>query len=389
MQFSLKMGFNDNSASVKPVTRIGEFDGLRCFLSWWVVLDHILLSSGFRYETLPPFVRVLAKGEYAVDVFIILSGFVITKLLAEKQEGYFVFIGRRFLRLFPVFAVTLLIALLLRPLPGLILAAGWPTDPVTLRISIANWESENQHFWAHLIAHLPMLHGVVPDKILPNSAAAFVAPAWSISLEWQYYLCAPLLALICKRLGPIGWFALGTGSILLLMRSGAIMDSLFPMRSFLLQKLLLFLVGGSCYWIFTEVRGKHENLPWLLFFFTAPAVLWFTLSIPLAIWTAVFALALGHNETRGISKFRALLNLPWVQRLGEISYSTYLGHVSCIWLVQSFILVLIPRVNRQGMFLGLLIAAVPLTIFFSELLFWFVERPGIRLGRRLTRTEWG
>src|SRR5271166_6705770 len=102
-----------------------------------------------------------------------------------------------------------------------------------------------------------------------------------------------------------------------------------------------------------------------------------------------FCARLGDSETRGTSKFRALLNLPWVQRLGEISYSTYLGHVSCIWLVQSFILVLIPRVNRQGMFLGLLIAAVPLTIFFSELLFRFVERPGIRLGRRLTRTERG
>jgi peptidoglycan/LPS O-acetylase OafA/YrhL len=373
-----------NRPSANPVTRISELDGLRCFLNWWVVLDHVLLSSGFRYETLPHFVRVFAKGEYAVDVFIILSGFVITRLLAEKQEGYFVFIGRRFLRLFPVFAVTLLIAVILRPLPGLILAAGWPADPVTLRNSIANWESESGHFWAHLIAHL-LLHGVVPNKILPNSAASFVAPAWSISLEWQYYLCAPLLALICKRLGPTGWFALGMGSILVLMHFGAVMDSLFPMQSFLLQKLLLFLVGGSCYWIFTEVRGKHKNLPWLLFFFTAPAVLWFTLSIPLALWTSAFALALGDSETRGITKFRALLNLRWVQRLGEISYSTYLGHVSCIWLVQSCILVLIPRVNRQEMFLGLFIAAIPLTIIFSELLFRFVERPGIRLGRRLKR----
>jgi peptidoglycan/LPS O-acetylase OafA/YrhL len=374
-----------SSASAMPVTRISELDGLRCFLSWWIVLDHILLSSGFRYETLPRVVRILAKGEYAVDVFIILSGFVITKLLAEKDEGYLVFITRRFFRLFPVFAVTLLIAILVRPMLAWILATGWPADPVTLRNSLANLEGENQHFWAHLLGHLPMLHGAVPNDILPNSAAAFLAPAWSISLEWQYYLVAPLLALICKRLGPIGWFVLGTGSIAVLLRCGTNMDTLFPMQSFLPQKLLLFLVGGSCYWIFNEIRGKHRDLPWLLFFFVAPAVLWFTLSVPLAVWTAAFALTVGDGETRGIAKFRAFLNLPWIQRLGEISYSTYLGHFCSIWLVQSCILVLIPRVNRPGMFLGLLIAAAPLTFALSELLFRFIERPGIRLGRRLTR----
>jgi peptidoglycan/LPS O-acetylase OafA/YrhL len=375
------------SASARAVRRICELDGLRCFLSWWVVLDHILLSSGFRYETLPPLVRILTRGDYAVDVFIILSGFVITMLLAEKREGYVVFVVRRFFRLFPVFAVTLLIGILLRPVLGWILAVGWPADPVTLRISWVNWESESQHFWMHLLAHLPMLHGVVPNNILPSSALAFVGSAWSTSLEWQYYLVAPLLVLICKRFGPIGWFALGSISILVLLRCGTIMDSLFPMQSFLLQKLLLFLVGGSCYCIFTEVRGKHEDLPWLLFFFVAPAVLWFTLSVPLAIWTAAFALTLGANETRGLSKFRALLNLPWVQRLGEISFSTYLGHVSCIGFVQWCILILIPQVDQQRMFLGLLIGATPLTIVVSELLFRYVEKPGIRLGRRLTRAE--
>jgi peptidoglycan/LPS O-acetylase OafA/YrhL len=375
------------NALAQPVTRIPELDGLRCFLSWWVVLDHILLASGFRYETLPPLVRILARGEYAVDVFIILSGFVITMLLAEKREGYVVFIVRRFFRLFPVFAVTMLIGILLRPMLGWIFAAGWPADPITLRNSWANWESERQHFWTHLLAHLPMLHGAVPNNILPNSAAAFVTPAWSISLEWQYYLVAPLLAVICKKFGPIGWFAVGSISILALLRCGTVMDSLFPMQSFLLQKLLLFLVGASCYWIFTEVRGKHRDLPWLLFFFVAPAVLWFTLSVPLAIWAAAFAFTLGVKETRGLSIVRALLNLPWVQRLGEISFSTYLGHVCCISFVQWCILILIPQVNRHGMFLGLLIGATPLTIVVSELLFRYVEKPGIRLGKRLTQME--
>jgi len=334
---------------------------------------------------MPPFLRVIAKGEYPVDVFIILSGFVITRLLAEKQERYLVFIGRRFLRLFPVFAVTLLIAILLRPLLGRILAAGWPADPVILRNSLAAWENESRHFWAHLIAHLSILHGTVPSSILPGSATAFLAPAWSISLEWQYYLFAPLFALICRKFGPLGWLALAVGSILMLFHSGPIMSSSFPMQSFLPQKLLLFLVGGSCYWIFQELAGKHADLPWLLFFFIAPAVLWFTLSVPLAIWTAAFALTLSGNRARGVSTLKAFLNLAWIRRLGEVSYSTYLVHPSCILLAQTCILVLIPSVARAEMLLGLLITTPILTFFASEALFRFVERPGIRLGRRLAQ----
>ena len=44
----------------------------------------------------------------------------------------------------------------------------------------------------HIPLHLTLLHGVVPEKLLPSSATAFLGPAWSLSLEWQFYLIAPL-----------------------------------------------------------------------------------------------------------------------------------------------------------------------------------------------------
>jgi peptidoglycan/LPS O-acetylase OafA/YrhL len=364
-----------------PNWRLAELDGLRCFLSWWVVFSHILESSGFRYEELPPLLRVAVRGGYAVDVFIILSGFVITKLLAEKNEPYRVFILRRFLRLFPVFAVTMLIAILLRPLIWSSLAAGWPADPLFLQNNLANWESEEAYFWIHLLGHLPMLHGLAPETFLPFSAVAILPPAWSISLEWQYYLVAS----IGRRLGPLGWFGLVSGAVLVPLRFRLGLDALFPMQSTLPQKLLLFLLGAICYWIFAEVAGKHRDLPWRFFFFVAPAVLWFTLSIPLAIWTAGFALTLGDSETPGVSKVKAWLDPPWIQRLGKISYSTYLVHMPCVWLAQAWLARSIPAIDRVGMLIGLLAIVVPTTVVASEILFRLVEQPGMRLGRRLTR----
>jgi peptidoglycan/LPS O-acetylase OafA/YrhL len=356
---------------------------LRGLLSCWVVASHMLLASGFRYEALPRLIRILVQGGYAVDVFIILSGFVITKLVAEKREAYRVFILRRFLRLFPVFAVTMLVAILLRPLIWSILASGWSPDLAALEYDRARWDSETHYFWVHILAHLPMLHGAIPETLLPYSGVGFLPPAWSISLEWQYYLVAPFLAYVGRRFGPGGWFILVIGSILTSFQTAPIMDHLFPMQSFLPQKLLLFLIGGSCYWIFVEVGGVHRDLAWRLFFFVAPVVLWVTLSIPLAIWTAVFALILGNAENPGISRFKAFLNLPGIQRLGAISYSTYLVHLCCIWLVQACLLRMAPQINRVGMLIGLLILAAPLSFAASEILHRFIERPGIRLGWRL------
>src|SRR5580704_18312202 len=84
-------------------------DVIRGFLSCVVFAVHVVWFSGYRGSTQE------AIGSYAVDGFIILSGFVITQLLVIKKEAYGVFIFRRFMRLFPAFAVCIVLVLLIRP----------------------------------------------------------------------------------------------------------------------------------------------------------------------------------------------------------------------------------------------------------------------------------
>jgi peptidoglycan/LPS O-acetylase OafA/YrhL len=49
------------------------------------------------------------------------------------------------------------------------------------------------------LAHLFMMHGAVPNDVLPHSEYAFNMPAWSISLEWQFYLVAPLFIFVLLK----------------------------------------------------------------------------------------------------------------------------------------------------------------------------------------------
>ncbi|HTD67568.1 MAG TPA: acyltransferase, partial [Candidatus Limnocylindria bacterium] len=152
---------------------IKEFDGLRGLLALWVFASHVIELG--PYSALGPSLR----AHLAVDVFIILSGFVIFHLLSTGED-YRSFIMRRWFRLFPVFAICFLLALTLY---------------ASLKINdeTAFGMGHTKNLTPYLIAHATMLHGAVPEQLLPQSARAILVSAWSVSLEWQFYLLAPLL----------------------------------------------------------------------------------------------------------------------------------------------------------------------------------------------------
>ncbi len=83
--------------------RIRAFESLRGLLALWVVAYHAALTAGMHAESWRFPLNLLGKGEYAVDIFIILSGFVIFALLDNSRETYGVFLIRRAFRLYPIY----------------------------------------------------------------------------------------------------------------------------------------------------------------------------------------------------------------------------------------------------------------------------------------------
>ena len=173
-----------------------------------------------------------------MDGFIILSGFVITQLLVTRKETYGIFIFRRFMRLFPAFAVCLVLAILVRPLTF-----------GTAASEAIREASENRFFWWHLGAHASLIHGLVPALWLPESHFAFLPPGWSISLEFQLYLVAPLALWIIIRFGLRGVAFLAIGSLLMFVPQVASKLNYVwsATGAFLPQRYLFFLLGMIMY----------------------------------------------------------------------------------------------------------------------------------------------
>ncbi|MCK1712157.1 MULTISPECIES: acyltransferase [unclassified Bradyrhizobium] len=177
--------------------RFQAIEGLRGWLAWTVVLAHLAYCSGFNTGALAAQFRSL--GLPAVLVFLIVSGFVITHVVVEKPQAYPVYLIQRFARLFPLFAATCIFGFFTNDLLAISLAAPGFNDSEFAKVVNGVAASNHKYFRSHLLAHVTMLHGAIPNAALPYSEYAFNMPAWSISLEWQFYLVAPLIICIIRN----------------------------------------------------------------------------------------------------------------------------------------------------------------------------------------------
>jgi peptidoglycan/LPS O-acetylase OafA/YrhL len=362
----------------KHLSHLFELDVVRGLMCWWVVFGHVLAFAGFQENNVPSLIAVVMHGAYAVNVFMMMSGFVIASLLADKNESYKVFLTRRFLRIYPVFLVALVVAILARPLyiPTL-LASRAPLPWDYNRI----WVAENDHFWPHILAHLSMLYGVVPESTLRYSGIALLGPAWSMTIEFQYYLLAPLLILIARKFGSTGWITVIAVAGLVSEVFAASLQRNFPTS--LPTFLPLFLGGMTSYWIYAQMREKEPKVPADILLAGVPLVYLLTGSVPVTIWGFTMALIIANGDSPVVSKMKSLLKRSSLLFLGKISYSTYLIHYPILWLGKALVAGVALHANPLVVALALLAVTTPATLCASALLYHFVEKPGIDFGRRL------
>lgn len=358
---------------------IRQFDGLRGLLALWVFFAHAI--------ELGPFSRVAGhlRPEYAVDVFIILSGFVIFHLLS-RGEDYATFISRRFFRLFPVFAICFLFSLLL-------------CGGLRIKDEVAFGFIGERPLMPYLATHALMLHGAVPEQFLPNSSEAILPPAWSISLEWQFYLVAPMLFWFAMR--P-NWKTAGllTGLVVLrvlsirhslgLLVPGAPRDLTFEMNAFLPLKLEFFAAGALSWMLWRAFeQGRLELTPRRLALCLAGAamILVGMESLPLALWMAGFSMLVDAQfgrAWRGSTLLARTLERRVVRFLGEISYSFYLVHMPALAVVRHALAKWMPSAPSAIFAMALIVLAGIAALLLATALHFTVEKPMIALGKRLT-----
>jgi peptidoglycan/LPS O-acetylase OafA/YrhL len=371
---------------------IPELDGLRGLLALWVAISHILCWTGMsdRWQ-LPDMIqeawKVLIYAQSAVDIFIILSGFVISFLIVKFQatypkDSYKAFITNRFFRLYPVYLICLMISIPASMLvPTILEHSTWSHTSyfVTLRSIVA---SEQGAPLQHLALHLSLLNGLIPKSLLSNATATFLPPAWSITLEWQYYLVAPAIA--AMLLSPRGLIAL-----ILIAGCG---QSLAPEwtnlhLAFLPSQLPLFLIGVASYHLFQSrsipFKTTHRGITIAVIAVVGVGFLSNWHPIAIVVWAvtigAIFTQTL-ENSKGILFQVSQFLRLNLLQNLGKLSYPLYLIHWPLICIALFVLNALFPTIHSNTATIILLILGLPLIMTVSFVLHQVIEKPGIQLG---------
>jgi peptidoglycan/LPS O-acetylase OafA/YrhL/CheY-like chemotaxis protein len=380
-------------ASSSGPKRLAAIEGLRGYLALWVLVCHVLWSSGYDADAMSLFPKLLAKGRYAVEVFMIISGFVIFFLLDMQNGTYKQFIVRRFFRIFPAFLLLFIVAI-----PTSLLLA-WntahtpyliPGHAHELLVQVRSWWSNV--LW-HVPVHLLLLHGAVPPAVLPYSSMAFLAPAWSLSTEWQFYIVAPFAFAFAAGSRPSLRIALCTTCVFTLIAARVVAHAFpqFHSDAALPGVVEFFFIGAASYFLYKRNAAKpffNSALPVFasvgIFVFLLAGIQRIQLA-PIIIWIIFLGLLLEHPASQCARVLSPLFTHRWPQFLGRISYSLYLSHMLLMVVAQYLILKLLPGLSQVAHVTLLLGATSLLSIVASAALYRWIEAPATAFGKEIAR----
>lgn len=380
--------------------RIAAIEGLRAYLAWWVVAFHTLTTVWYSIPQMPMPAALLGVGGHAVTVFMILSGFVVFRLLDLKHESYPRYIVRRFLRIYPVFVAsgvamgTVLLVISASDAENLEI---WPLR--TLERYLIHADRVFDDVLPHLLLNAVMLQGVPSETLLPSAGFGFNPVAWSLSLEWQFYLIAPALLLIWRapKIGP----ALLTLVVMVVFGSSQIVGPrLYP--SFLPMSVQWFALGMMS-WVLYKNRHRPGMLRLLAIGAIGTSALAAILclgvlpgrpisyaqntTLPVAIWMIFLTLLVLRERSDGLSArlFRIAFESRAILVLGQCSYSTYLWHRVILWLVMIGVAELLGSAEPWTLIWASIPLIVPAVLVVSLVSYRYIETPPIAFARRIGR----
>jgi peptidoglycan/LPS O-acetylase OafA/YrhL len=299
------------SSEIKALT------GLRGVAALYVVAFHYL--DGLSLSN--PGTTFLAHGYLAVDLFFVLSGFVMALSYSRmfrtgfSLRTYWKFLGRRIARIYPLYLAGTVLAL------GLVVV-GWLPYLRLAPLSIT------------FVANLFMIQtwGI---------GASLDSPGWSISTEWAAYLLFPLL--LIPALYRKAWYAWLSGAVALVIlgvlcgipvnvahktSAETVLNLSDPRLALPLWRCLSeFLLGILSFRIASGTNHLfHSSRGWLSSFLVLASLL--VLTVPKADIFFVFLLPLLIAVlSDGQYLPQRVLSSGLAQMGGRLSYSIYLVHV--------------------------------------------------------------
>ena len=364
----------------EPVFYHPELDVLRFFAFLAVFFHHALprnpnlyIRGGLSPTATQWVLTAKDAGSYGVDLFFVLSSYLITELLLREHasQGRFsisAFYVRRALRIWPLYFTFLAATVFLIPniLPNQQFGSIYA---VAFALFVGNW--------------VCAIYGI------PVSVAS---PLWSISVEEQFYLGWPL-ALRLFGIDRVKLLALGMLSLAIATRvfmaaygfehPAVWCNTIARLDPIAIGAILAFSLRGRVLHISNALRVLLCGVALAGFMLTArylgqdgpTSIITYTVT---ALASVLLLIAVLKTDT-------PLLRVPtfsWLVYLGRISYGLYVFHLLALALVAKLTFVSLLGISLN--FERRLILSLLLTVLFAATSYKLLEQPFLKLKKRFT-----
>ena len=274
-------------------------------------------------------------GFWGVDMFLVISGFLITTTIVKDidagQFRYGDFLARRIRRLMPAATLVILATML-----G-VFAVGSPLD----------WAGVGRDAMVGA-GYLTNVYAAFVGVSYFNEGASFqpLIHLWSLGLEEQFYVVWPLILVVAARfLGRRGIVWVMALTILVSLGLSVVLSPIAPIKAFYLlpTRMWEFAAGGILgLMTFNPYRARATAFVFVAAGLFVTAVIMLTPQTPLPgaltiAPVAATALVILSGKNGGQHGFSWLLENPALRFIGRISYSLYLWHWPLLILARPYV----------------------------------------------------
>lgn len=341
-----------DAPNLRPMEGMRGFAVLLVFLVHYVTLIGPRITKGTQLDSIATMIHTL--GNAGVDLFFVLSGYLIYGSVIARPQRFMPFIRRRIARIYPTFCVVFLLYL--------VLSFAFPAQS---KIPVHAWAA-----LTYLLQNFLLLPGLLPIEPM-------ITVAWSLSYEMFYYLVIPLtVAVFHLRMRSAAWrtwFFVAIGAAI--CAYGVVAGG--PVR------LVLFIAGILLH----EARQKSTiPTPRSSFAFAMlvagllATTMPFTgsaahaLKLIVLCWTFFVVCYACFSAPRDwLAQGFSWTPLRW---LGNMSYSYYLVHGLALKLGFMVLLAKVPQVQHEALFFVVMMPLMlAVTLVPAAILFVLIERP--------------
>lgn len=283
-----------------------SIQSLRGIAAWLVVIHHIhqiMLPSGVGYNYIDSIILKFASG---VDLFFVISGFIIYNSIIGSRSTAFIFLAKRLWRVVPLYWLYTFVAVILTMVwPGIVLQPNVEINEVIKSFLFIPYM--NMEFGVHL---------------------PFLTVGWTLNYEMYFYVASFLALLISRKnyLLIIFFIIIAMSSIVVRITN----DNSFYADGVVNE----FLIGVFVGWVYhSGIIKRIDSKLCLLLILLALGFIkasnsyhdYISVGIPCGVIVLCFSLSESRLNGRKVIKYLSVL--------GDWSYSTYLSHVIVICLI--------------------------------------------------------